>query len=267
MSALTITNSGRVALARSVMEQDLHVAWGTLVPFLSAPTGISTALIAGTMPIGVYYYAITAYNAIGETTLSTVVSFSLVAAGGIRLTWTAVNGAVGYKIYGRASGDYKLITTVNTNTFDDTHVTTVTTSPPVTNGTSYEAWTDSPATVNLSHSRLVKEVGRRKVLYKKYVVADPNGIIETASGKWTESSTPTNYVYLRVNFEQTDAYDQLIYQRGLFVGTEPTAEYATVNYLIPSMISNPGTMLGLSNIPQLIRDPLTRETVEIVLKF
>lgn len=267
MAALTITNSGRVALCQSVMTQDLHVAWGTLVPFLSAPSGIVTTLITGSMPVGVYYYGITAYNKVGETLLSTIVSFSLVATGGIRLTWNAVPGAVGYKVYGRATGDYKLIGSTTTAQFDDVVITTPTVAPPITNGTSYTPWNTTPANVNLEHSTLVSEVGRRKVLYKRYVRPDNNGDIVTSSGKWSESVVPTNYLYLRVNFEQTDAFDKIIYQRGLFIGTTPKPEYSTINYLIPDMIQSPGTMLGLSNIPELIRDPLTRETVEIVLKF
>jgi hypothetical protein len=86
---------------------------------LSAPTGlVATQGPGGNLADGTYEYAVTAYNANGDTAPSTTASVTITGGGGtasVVLTWTAVgsgsNGAAGYNVYGRAVGTPGLLDT------------------------------------------------------------------------------------------------------------------------------------------------------------
>lgn len=78
---------------------------GLAIEVLPPPvlTGIATA--GGALTAGVYKYYITAINANGETTVSNEVTVTTAAADlTAHLTWPAVSGATGYKIYRTAAG-------------------------------------------------------------------------------------------------------------------------------------------------------------------
>jgi hypothetical protein len=103
----------------------------------SAPSVVLGGASGGTLAAASYSYAVTAISAIGETLPST--AGTLVVASGttnrITVTWTAVAGARGYKLYGRiVGGGYGLIATLNANTlsYSDTGTVTpvVATQPP-----------------------------------------------------------------------------------------------------------------------------------------
>lgn len=111
---------------------------------VSAP-GTITAIgssFGGYLPAGTYYYKITATNQVGETTGSTEASVTLSTSGSsISLTWAAVTGATGYKIYrGGSSGGENVYVAVTTNSFND--ITTVSTNGTVpTSNTTGTTWT------------------------------------------------------------------------------------------------------------------------------
>lgn len=102
------------------------VAWASLVSaFLGTPTISSTAIFAGpALAPGTFYYKVAALNAAGES-LPSVEEFETVFAGPvfIRITWAAIAGATGYRIYRSNTGagnedesqDVAAVTT-----FDDT---------------------------------------------------------------------------------------------------------------------------------------------------
>jgi hypothetical protein len=78
---------------------------GLAIEVLPPPvlTGIATA--GGALTAGVYKYYITAINANGETGVSNEVTVTTAAADlTAHLTWPAVTGATGYKIYRTAAG-------------------------------------------------------------------------------------------------------------------------------------------------------------------
>lgn len=83
------------------------------------------------------FFKVTAYNAGGETLPSAEVSVSVVS-GSATVTWGAVTGATGYKVYrSRATGTEALVADVgNVTTYTDYGSITPSGSPPVSNTTS-----------------------------------------------------------------------------------------------------------------------------------
>ena len=72
-----------------------------LVSFLSPPADLAAVLLDGSgfLPAGAYTYTVTAINGAGETIGSTPVTKVSAGSGRIDLTWTAIGGATGYKVY------------------------------------------------------------------------------------------------------------------------------------------------------------------------
>ncbi len=80
---------------------------GMAVEQLSPPvqSALATAASGGTILAGTYIYAVTAINALGETTISnerTIVTTGSVST--VTVTWAAVTGATGYRLYKTAAG-------------------------------------------------------------------------------------------------------------------------------------------------------------------
>lgn len=103
---------------------------------LAGPAVTATIGAGGTLANGAYFYKVTAINAQGESTpgaegTDTSASTNHTMA----LTWTAVTGATGYRVYrGTVTNtENKLIGSPTTNSFSDTGITGVTQTPPTTN--------------------------------------------------------------------------------------------------------------------------------------
>jgi hypothetical protein len=92
---------------------------------LSEPTNVTAAVGSATGPTGTFFYAVSAYNAAGETLAvsSTPASITLANQKG-DIAWTPVTNAIGYKIYrGTASTDMFFLAFVNgqaSSTYSDT---------------------------------------------------------------------------------------------------------------------------------------------------
>jgi len=63
-------------------------------PFLSAASSSG-----GSLPVGTYYYGVTALTPTGETTVSPVHAYTVAAGGKVTLQWSGPVGATGYRIY------------------------------------------------------------------------------------------------------------------------------------------------------------------------
>lgn len=107
---------------------------------LGAPAGPSATptTTGGTLAAGTWHYKITTYNTYGESTATA--DFTGVTTGSTgknTLAWTAVAGAVGYRIYrGTSSSNHTLIDDVTTNAYVDVGGQTPTVvTPPLTNTT------------------------------------------------------------------------------------------------------------------------------------
>lgn len=78
---------------------------GLAIEMLTPPVLTGTPTAGGALTAGVYKYYVTAINAVGESTVSNEVTVTT-AAGNLtaHLTWLAVSGATGYKVYRTAAG-------------------------------------------------------------------------------------------------------------------------------------------------------------------
>ena len=126
------------------------------------PPTVVTATPAGGPPgslvAGTYFYEVTAIDAAGENLPSTPAGATITTGpGSITLTWTAVPGATGYRIYGRpptAAGPYGLIGSVGAvTTFTDTGATPPGVAPPLVD-TSAGTAIAAGAVCNLSFDRM-----------------------------------------------------------------------------------------------------------------
>lgn len=78
---------------------------GLAIEMLTPPVLSGAAQAGGALTAGVYKYYVTATNAVGESTVSNEVTVTTSAADlTAHLTWPAVSGATGYKVYRTAAG-------------------------------------------------------------------------------------------------------------------------------------------------------------------
>ena len=133
--------------------------------FLSAPTGTTytdtggTALTAGTVATAnaattsaPYFWKVTALSAYGETLGSNEVTANIFPNGTQALSWTAVPGAAGYKVYRGTTtgGENVLVATLgNVVAYTDTGTVGVAATPPTTNTTG------SPATTQTAPGQVI----------------------------------------------------------------------------------------------------------------
>lgn len=120
----------------------ITLPFATTLPVPAGLAGVASA--GGALAAGTYFYVVTATNFYGETTGSVALSKTVTAAQQVALSWTAVTGATGYRVYrGASSGAVFHIADVTTNAYNDAGGQTPTTSPPLTNTTrsaqAYEA--------------------------------------------------------------------------------------------------------------------------------
>lgn len=109
------------------------VSTGNSLPAPVITTPLGAASSGGTFAAGTYYWRITALNSRGETITSNEVSQTLTANQQQALTWGAVSGATGYKVYrGTAAGaENILVTTLGAVTsYTDTGSAGTAATPP-----------------------------------------------------------------------------------------------------------------------------------------
>lgn len=81
----------------------------TFTDQLPAPVNAAFTSGAGSLGAGTYYYRVSALNQQGETLGSVETSIVLGAPGGVNVNWAKVDGATGYRVYGRTTGAQQLI--------------------------------------------------------------------------------------------------------------------------------------------------------------
>lgn len=107
------------------------------LPYLATPVNLSasTASTGGSLEPGDYSYQVTAYNANGETMPCATVAITVpsgTSTNTVTLSWDAVTGATGYKVYGRTASSTLLIATVTAATYTDTGSVTPSGAVPTT---------------------------------------------------------------------------------------------------------------------------------------
>jgi lysophospholipase L1-like esterase len=80
---------------------------------LLTPAPVAAAKSGGTLGAGTYSYRVSALNALGETLASTAVTATCDGSTttAVQISWPAINGATGYRVYGRTSGSELRIVT------------------------------------------------------------------------------------------------------------------------------------------------------------
>ena len=119
-----------------------------------------------------------------------------------------------------------------------------------------------------SETSLQSEVGRRIVTQLAYVEPDLAGAIVLSEGSFSISATPTRHLYLRTDFDYSEASGSSIREIGVFVRTVTQAGLpATQKYFSPAEVADPGRLILLKNYSPIFRLPDTRERFEIVMTF
>jgi hypothetical protein len=127
--------------SKLVSQQDATLLNPTLTSATAAASG-------GSLADGAYFYKLTAVNARGETLASNERSATTSGgSGSVALSWPAVSGATGYKVYrGSASGAETLLATVGAVTsYTDTGAATPGLSTPPTANTALKVAPCAPA--------------------------------------------------------------------------------------------------------------------------
>lgn len=100
----------------------VHARGGLRVITLDTPVNTTHQAVTtgGSLAADTYYYRVSATNAFGETLASTETSIATTGATSIvRVRWTPVPGATGYKVYCRATGAQELCATLTSDGYAD----------------------------------------------------------------------------------------------------------------------------------------------------
>jgi hypothetical protein len=135
-------------------------------------------------------------------------------------------------------------------------------------GSGDPAWDTTPVPEPVSATALLAELGRRAASQVTFVTPDLGGSISVPNGKFSPVSAgqKSNNLYLRFNFDYTDAPSALIREVAIYVGTTIKPEVGGgQTYFLPADLLDPGTLLGLQRPPKVIRSANTRQSFEFVL--
>ncbi|UJQ20800.1 hypothetical protein L2227_06565 [Wolbachia endosymbiont of Delia radicum] len=224
-----LTQTGRAAIAASIKEQPLHLAWGSGDGNSGSSHQVEKVFVEG--EIKLEHYPI-----------------------------KDVRVFTGQTVY-QLSIDY--IVDSNTSVIKRVENGSIVENSAVT----IEYTQDTPAEL-ITSTTLLKEVGRRVVDEVLFCVGDENGELLTPSGRFKSSAVPTNNLYLKFTFDFTDAANQVIRELGVMVGTRVKEELPPgQRYFEPQDIEDPGILLVLEHTVPLIRSAATRETFSFVVTF
>lgn len=133
-------------------------------------------------------------------------------------------------------------------------------------GSGNAAWDDAPVSESIEATALVSEIGRRAVTLVQFCLPAPDGELVLPSGRFAIRSEPTNHLYLRFNFDFTDAPNSVIREAGVFLGTElKPALPIGQRYFTLADLTNPGTLLALEHFAKITRSSSVRQSFEFVL--
>jgi hypothetical protein len=115
---------------------------------------------------------------------------------------------------------------------------------------------------------LVHELGRRLATIVAYAQPDVNGDITANGQKWSITSQETRYLYLQFKFDGDDAFNNTIYQLGIFINSViapgvPSGKF----YLVPGELSDNGLLYMAENIKPFPRAIGKREIFEYITAY
>lgn len=223
-----LTQSGRAAIAASIKEQPIHLAWGS-------------------------------GDANWESSHTVEKIFS--ADGKITLDHHPVKDV---KVF---TGQTSYQSSVDYTVDSSTGVIQRTENSSIAAGVTIEYTQDTPPEP-ITSEKLINELGRRVADEVLFCSGDENGELITPSGRFKPSSVPTNNLYLKFTFDFTDAANQVIRELGVMVGTKVKENLPPgQRYFEPKDVESPGILLILERTVPLIRTEETRESFTIVATF
>lgn len=146
-------------------------------------------------------------------------------------------------------------------------------------GSGSASWDGGTLPSVVSMTQLVNEVGRRIPTTIGYVtpdeagdivipiVAGGEGAVEEARYSLVTGGNPTPYLYIKTNFDYSDASNVTIREMGVFMGGEVQAGLPEgQRYFLPSQVTDKGILLAAQIVVPIIeRSPSVRQSVEFVL--
>lgn len=224
-----LTQSGRTAIAASIKEQPIHLAWGSSNSNWESSHRAEKTFVKDRITLN--HFPVKEVKIFQGST-----------------TYTP-------------SIDYMIDS--NTGTVKRLENSSITADSTVT-----VEYIQSTPTEPITSTKLLNELGRRIVDEVLFCTGDENGELITPSGRFKSSNMPTNNLYLKFTFDFTDAANQVIRELGIMVGTKvKEALPAGQRYFEPQDIIDPGILLVLEYTVPLIRTAATRETFSFVVTF
>lgn len=233
MDTSILTNKGKRQLLESIRASELYLAWGIGSPSWSSSQSIVVSFhpVDNTISVG--------YTPIGNVAVK------------------SSNGAVTYTV----GTDYS----VNFNTGVVTRIAGGAIEGSATVQVTFRV---EPPAENPNATALVGELGRRKVLDKQWVLPDEAGDVWTHDGRFSVSTTPTNYLMCKASFEPDEAPTATIREYGLFGGTEVVAGLPPGQRYFPvAQVTNNGFPYAVRHVPAVTRNLGTRETFYFVISL
>lgn len=135
-------------------------------------------------------------------------------------------------------------------------------------GSGNAAWDTAPEAVSTSVTALVNEIGRRTATQVKYCTPQAGGELVVPTGEFTESLTPTKYIYLRFNFDFVDAPTSAIREIAVFSDTQLVPDLPVgQRYFSPSEVQSAGILVLVERISKFDRLPSERQSFEFVIEI
>lgn len=135
-------------------------------------------------------------------------------------------------------------------------------------GRGASSWDSVRPPEDIDATSLTAEFGRRKSSQVVFCTPDTDGTLVVPSGRFTESSVPTKFLYLRFSFDFLDSPTEVIREVAIFTGTVAKSTVSpTKEYLLPSEIEDPGNILTIEHINRIDRSETIRQQFEFVIQF
>lgn len=211
-------NGDTVMLAK--IPAGLAFAFGAMATDTSLGTAtlsVGTVIAGGALASGTYYYVVTTLTAAGESTKSNEVSVIVPVPGNgsVSLSWTAVTGATGYKLYrGTAAGvENVFYAPGNVTSYTDTGAAATNGTPPATNTATLPAPVQTAPSTATTGGNLAAAT-----YYYKITALDANG--ETVGSNEQSQVTTGSTSTVTLNWGAVTGATSYRVYRGTAAGSE-----------------------------------------------